>query len=346
MSKTFLQYVGAWAPHLYPKGNKKKSTYATSGCATCMLAAIIYNVNPNITPEIVGNYISSIGGATAGGATYHSAIKKTAEHFGVSCKEIGTMSEFLKLMKTGNYWGGLLFRSGSRSGVRWTSGGHYIAATDARGTDSLYMRDSGKRKHIGWYSYNKHMKGLIKKAWVFWAPKSTPKPTPAPAPKKPSTIVEATSSGSYAVKKRAFYSNDTYGKWYKVIRAKDSTKAAVIAREALEAVGKKNIHYNTTAKGYTLPQALKKVGWDMSKVKTTVYTSCTPLAMACVLCAGVGREKDKYYQWARSSTKSIAERLTATGQFTAFDYPKGGAGLQVGDIVISKTHGVIITGVK
>lgn len=178
MSFTFLQYVGAWANHLYPTGNKKKSTYATSGCGTCMLADIIYNVNPNITPEIVGKYISSIGGATPGGATYHWAIKKTAEHFGLHCKEIGTMSEYRKIMTANDYWGGLLFDKGTRGGIKWTAGGHYIANTAIKNNDLLYMRDSGKRKHIGWYSYSKHIKGLIKKAWVFWIDNNQ-KPAPA-----------------------------------------------------------------------------------------------------------------------------------------------------------------------
>lgn len=358
MSFTFFQFDKRWASHLYPLKNKKKSTMKTSGCCPTSMADIIYNLEKNILPPKVADYSSSIGGATQGGASYHSTPMKLANHYGLKGREIGTMSEFLKLMKTGKYWGLLLFKAGSRGGVKWTSGGHYIACTDFKGTDSLYMRDSGARKHIGWYSYNKHMKGLIKKAWVFEPAKPVVAPKPVetkpvetkPAVKKAYKIVEASSSGSQACKHKDWYRNTkvTYSNWTAVIRCKDTAKAQIIAREALKAAKKSNIKYSTTTKGYTLPKKLKSVGWDMSKVNTTVYTSCTPLAMACVLCAGIGRENPKYYQWARSSTNSIASRLSKTGQFTVYKDSKmlAGEGLQPGDIVISKTHGVIVTEVK
>lgn len=182
MSYTFLQYDKRWATHLYPLKNKKKSNMKTSGCYPTSFADIEYNHNPNITPAMVADYCSSIGGATQGGATYHTTPPKVGKHYGWVCIEISTMSEFLKRMKKGDCWGTLLFDKGSRNGVKWTSGGHYITTTAIRGADELYMRDSGLRKHIGWYSYSKFMKGLIKKAWLYYDAKEMPTELPTETP--------------------------------------------------------------------------------------------------------------------------------------------------------------------
>lgn len=117
MSKTFKQYKGAWAKHLYPKGNKKHSTYSTSGCGPTAVADIVYNVDKTITPEKVGNYISSINGATAGGATYHTAIVKALKHYGFEVRVHAKMSTFLSDMKKGAY-GIICFKAGTRGGVK------------------------------------------------------------------------------------------------------------------------------------------------------------------------------------------------------------------------------------
>lgn len=182
MSKTFLQYKGSWASKLYPTGNKKKSTYKTSGCGVCAAASIIYNVNPKITPLEVGKYSSSIGGATPGGATYHSTINKLFAHYGMNSYEVGTMPAFFSEMgKPEDTWGVLLFKAGKgKTGITFTSGGHYISATAykyVKGEHYVYLRDSGLRGHIGWYRY-KDFQGLIKKAWIVRKKKAAPVKTP------------------------------------------------------------------------------------------------------------------------------------------------------------------------
>lgn len=184
MSFTFLQYDKRWASKLYPKGNKKKSTMKTSGCYNCAMADIEYNHNPKILPTDIADYSSSIGGATQGGATYHSTVFKGGKHYGWNVIECAKMSDFLNRMKKGDCWGMLIFRSGTKGGIKWTSGGHYLTVTSFRKADELYCRDSGLRKHIGWYSYTKHMQGLIKNAYIFYDAKETPTELPTEMPTK------------------------------------------------------------------------------------------------------------------------------------------------------------------
>lgn len=208
MSKTFLQYSGSWAKKLYPSGNKKKSTYTTSGCGPCSTGAIVYNINNSTTPLTTGNYSSSIGGATQGGATYHSTINKIFAHFGMIPKEVGTMSAFFSEMKKGDAWGVLLFRAGKGpTGIKFTSGGHYMSATAYKyenGRHYVYLRDSGKRGHTGWYHYGQ-FKGLIKKAWVI-RKKSEPKKEPTPEKTPNQKAIEA--AVAYA---KSLAANNTYG---------------------------------------------------------------------------------------------------------------------------------------
>lgn len=185
MSVTFKQYDKKWAKHKYPLNNKKGSTMSSSGCAPTSCASIIVNKYPNITPVQVADYSSSIGGATAGGATYHWAIPKIFKHYGMECIEVTKMSSVFSYMQK-DCWAILLFRGGSKGGITWTKGGHYISATAIKisnGRHVLYMRDSGQRNHVGWYTYETQMKGLIKKAWIIKPiKKATPSPTTTPTP--------------------------------------------------------------------------------------------------------------------------------------------------------------------
>lgn len=175
MSKTFLQYKGTYAKKRYPSWSKRSdATYTNAGCGPCSVAAIVYNKNSKITPLTVGNYISTLKtGATSGGATYQSAITTALRHYGFTTTQHGKMSDFLTQMKKGNRWGIILFKAGTKGGIKWTSGGHYIAVTDIKvknGKHYLYMRDSGKRGHIGWYCYETQMQGLCKACWTCYLP--------------------------------------------------------------------------------------------------------------------------------------------------------------------------------
>ena len=53
--------------------------------------------------------------------------------------------------------------------MTWTTCGHYVAFTDYKvqnGKHWFYTKDSGGRKHDGWYSYEGAMKGRVAKLWI------------------------------------------------------------------------------------------------------------------------------------------------------------------------------------
>jgi hypothetical protein len=101
--------------------------------------------------------------------TLHSGITESLKHYGFVPTLHNTMTDlFTALSKTKYKMGILLFISGSRGGITWTTGGHYIAFTGYKvvnGKHYFYMKDSGGRRHIGWYCYETQMQGLIYKVW-------------------------------------------------------------------------------------------------------------------------------------------------------------------------------------
>ncbi len=101
------------------------------------------------------------------------------------------MASFWKEMEKKGRWAIILFGSGTRGGVTWTSSGHFLAATSYKVKDGkhyLYMRDPGQRKNDGWFCYEDHMKGMIKLLWVAWLPSTvtTPKKYSGTFPTLPS----------------------------------------------------------------------------------------------------------------------------------------------------------------
>lgn len=94
------------------------------------------------------------------------------------------------------YMAVMLFLGGSRGGVTWTLGGHFLAATSYKyenGKHYLYMRDPGGRDHDGWYCYETTMKGLVYKVWTCTASGATPVTTTS---EKKSTV-KTTYKGKY-----------------------------------------------------------------------------------------------------------------------------------------------------
>lgn len=180
MSFTFKQGDSRWAKHKYPLGNKKGSTMKTSGCCPTSVADLVYNLNAKILPPDCADYSSKIGGATQGGASYHDTPTKLMKHYGFEARTRAKMSDFFADMNKG-CWGMLLFRSGVKGNVRWTSGGHYVAVTGykvANGRHYVFTRDPGARNHTGWYCYETQIKGLVKIAYTFNLPAKKPTPTP------------------------------------------------------------------------------------------------------------------------------------------------------------------------
>lgn len=171
MSKTFSQRDSRWGSLVYTRGG---STMATAGCGATSMAEIIVNnpkykdADPRTTRKwLMANHYNISG-------TTWEGIRKGLEHFGFKVASPDTMTRLFELLAEGKYkWGILNFKAGSRGGVTWTSGGHYVAFSAYKyenGQHWLYTRDPGSRKHTGWFSYEKHMKGLIKKVWCCYLP--------------------------------------------------------------------------------------------------------------------------------------------------------------------------------
>lgn len=111
--------------------------------------------------------------AVAGKGTLWSGIPASLKHYGlINVADHPKMSDawkYLENKKRNRRMGVILFRSGSRGGVTWTSGGHFVAFLDYKvqnGKHYFLVRDSGARQHNGWYCYETTMKGLIVKIYT------------------------------------------------------------------------------------------------------------------------------------------------------------------------------------
>lgn len=169
MSKTFRQYDSRWGRLSYPPGTR--STMASAGCGPTACASIIVN-NPkykNITPRTTRKFMLKGGYVPGGVGTMWSGIDACMKHFGFEVKRHNDMESFFKEMNKGSRRAVILFGAGSRGGITWTSGGHYVPATmykKKNGKHYLYTRDPGGRNNDGWHCYETQMKGLIKCIWT------------------------------------------------------------------------------------------------------------------------------------------------------------------------------------
>lgn len=194
-SKIYRQADSRWGSLPYPT---KAYKFASNGCGCCACTHCIIEIPKyaNYTPANIRPYMVGQGFATKGHGTTWDGITKTLQHYGftVSVPNINT-----SMTPAWNYlnkpgapkMGVLLFRGGSRGGVRWTNGGHYVAFLDYKvvnGKHYFYTKDSGGRHNDsathGYYCYETTMKGLLPKIWIITAKPNTPAPKPTPKPKK------------------------------------------------------------------------------------------------------------------------------------------------------------------
>lgn len=189
--KTYKQADSRWGSKNY----NGSSTMATAGCGPTAVAMLAYAVDGKTTPWDVAKFMQKNGYAIRNNGTAWSGIPAAMKHFGLKdVKNVAAMSDVWKYLKKG-YCAVFLFAAGSRGGVTWTTGGHYVSVTDykvSNGKHMLYTRDSGGRNHTGWYAYETQMKGLIPQIWVGYVPgklkqedtkkNTTTKPSTAPAP--------------------------------------------------------------------------------------------------------------------------------------------------------------------
>ena len=153
MSKTFRQYDSRWGRLSYPPGTR--STMASAGCGPTACASIIVN-NPkykNITPKTTRNFMLDNNYVPGGVGTMWSGIDACMKHFGFEVKRHNDMDSFFKEMNKGSRRAVILFGAGSRGGITWTSGGHYVPATDFKKKNG-YKRSTELSESFGMYRQN------------------------------------------------------------------------------------------------------------------------------------------------------------------------------------------------
>lgn len=179
---TYKQADSRWGRKNY----NGSSTMATAGCGPTSVAMLAYAVDGKTDPWDVALYMKKHGYAVRNQGTAWSGIPAAMKSFGLKDVQwVSAMADVFNYFSKG-YCGVFLFRAGSRGGICWTTGGHYIAVTDYKvqnGKHYFYTRDSGGRNHTGWYCYETQMKGLIPQIWVGKVQGVTPTPTPTPTGK-------------------------------------------------------------------------------------------------------------------------------------------------------------------
>lgn len=172
-TKIFRQYDGPWAKKPYPT---KGCTVSGAGCGLVALThiAIEQDRYKNWTPENLRPYMLQHKYAIAGQGTRWEGITQTLKYLGHD-RVVRIYNDPMKVafdeLNKGNRIGIILFSSGKAGTARvtWTSCGHYVAFTSYKYEDGqhwFYCKDSGGRKHDGWYSYERHMKGKVFKMWI------------------------------------------------------------------------------------------------------------------------------------------------------------------------------------
>ena len=174
MVKTiYRQFDSRWGSLPYPS-KKTNLSNAGCGCLSVFHCAIENPKYAKLTVKQCQQFMLKY--SRSGNGTDWSGIKAGLENYGynVHWKQSDGMKEIWAALKSSKKMGVILFHSGKGpNGTVWTSSGHYIAFTDYRikdGRHEFYCKDSGTRKHDGWYSYERSMKGCIKFVYVRFSP--------------------------------------------------------------------------------------------------------------------------------------------------------------------------------
>lgn len=169
MSKIFRQADSRWGSLPYPS---KPYTVARSGCGLCAVTMVLVEEPEyeNCTPKTIRPYMVQF--ATRGHGTTWAGIKKSLEHYGYTVKDpniSSSMKSAWEILPKSMKRGVLLFKGGTKGGVTWTTGGHYVAFVDYKvknGKHYFKTEDSSGRAHDGWYCYETTMAGLLPKIWI------------------------------------------------------------------------------------------------------------------------------------------------------------------------------------
>ena len=165
----FRQADSRWGTLPYPS---KPYTVARSGCGLCSVVHCIIR-EPEFadrTPRTEQPYMKQF--ATRGHGTTWAGITKALQHYGYTVKEpniSSSMNSAWEILANSMKRGVLLLKAGSRGGVTWTTGGHYVAFVDYKVVNGMHYfktLDSSGRKHDGWYCYERTIMGLLPKIWI------------------------------------------------------------------------------------------------------------------------------------------------------------------------------------
>lgn len=170
--KNFKQYDSRWARVPYPRA---PYYMADSGCGATACADIVVT-NPKYkdkTPKNMAKFMTKRGYAIPNAGTAWAGITACLKHYGFSVTQHDDMASFFKEMKKTGRMAIIVFRGGSKGDVTWTLGGHFLACSGMEiknGQHRLYMLDVGPRGNTGWFTYEKHMKGLVAQLWTCYLP--------------------------------------------------------------------------------------------------------------------------------------------------------------------------------
>lgn len=181
-TKIFRQYEGSWANKPYPT---KGCRVSGAGCGLVALThiAIEQEDKKNWTPETLRPYMLKHGYAISGQGTTWNGMTQTLHYLGYKnvcyITESMPMKDAFAELNKGNRIGIILFYGGyskrykkwyrTPDGTVWTANGHYIMFGNYKyenGKHWFYLKDSGGRKHDGWYSYETSMKGCVGQMWI------------------------------------------------------------------------------------------------------------------------------------------------------------------------------------
>ena len=177
MTSVLKQYDSRWGRFNY----NGSSSIATAACGPFSVANLFEAKGYDVDPMDYVRFMQKHDYIAYNHGTKFSGIPAAMKKFGAyDVKEVNvdrSMANVWGYLKDG-YSADFLFGAGSRGGICWTTAGHYVAITDYKlkaKNHWLYTRDSGGRDNDGWFSYEKHMRGLIPKVWVGYIPQAKPK---------------------------------------------------------------------------------------------------------------------------------------------------------------------------
>ena len=191
--KIYRQADSRWGSLPYPT---KAYKFASNGCGCCAVThcAIELDKYKNYTPADVRKYMVQF--ATKGHGTLWAGISKGLSNYGytVHWRQADSMADIFKILNGASLKRGVILFGSTKGPDKtvWTTGGHYIAFVDYKvegGKHYFYLKDSGGRKHDGWYCYEKSMKGDVRQVWICTATKEKPLD---PSRKYTGTIPKAT----------------------------------------------------------------------------------------------------------------------------------------------------------